>query len=477
MKTIQINKLDNVEVALTDDCTVAKGHKIALVDIEKGSNIIKYGCSIGYATADIKKGEHVHTHNVKTNLSENTDYSYKPQLTNIEKTTSKTFGGFVRDNGKVGIRNEIWIIPTVGCVNGVAEKLVKDNADLIKENVDGLYAFTHPFGCSQMGDDHETTKKLLASLVHHPNAAAVLVLGLGCENNTMEQFKEAVGEWNDDRVKFLVCQDVNDEFEVARNLLEELSGYANKFTREEVSADKLIIGMKCGGSDGLSGITANPVVGEFSDKMIAMGASTILTEVPEMFGAEEILFNRCKDEETYKKAVNMVENFKDYFISHNQVVYENPSPGNKAGGITTLEDKSCGCVQKGGVATVVDVIGYAERVKTKGLNLLSGPGNDLVSSTALTASGAHIILFTTGRGTPFGAPAPTVKISTNTALFEKKNNWIDFNAGEAVEGKTIAEVADDLVSYVIKLASGEAQTKTEINGYREISIFKDGVFL
>ena len=354
---------------------------------------------------------------------------------------------------------------------------MQENQHLVKGSIDGLYTFAHPYGCSQMGDDHAQTRKLLAALVRHPNAGGVLVLSLGCENLTQEQFKAELGEWDDRRVKFLVCQQVEDEFEAGAKLLEELADYAGQFKREELPASELVVGMKCGGSDGLSGITANPTVGRFSDRLVALGGSTVLTEVPEMFGAENILFSRCESEAVFDKAVRMVNRFKDYFVSHGQVVYENPSPGNKAGGITTLEDKSCGCVQKGGSAQVVDVLEYAEPVTKKGLNLLSGPGNDLVSATDLTAAGAHIILFTTGRGTPFGAPAPTVKISTNTALYEKKGNWIDFNAGSVAErARALTQAGDRLLDFVLETASGR-RTKAEERGAREIAIFKDGVTL
>ena len=493
MNSIKIHPLDNVVVALCDlkkgenidasedgikTCeAIVRGHKVALTDIAEGSSIIKYGNRIGIATDDIKPGSFVHVHNVKTTLSENCEYEYKAVIPELPKVESRTFKGYRRAGGKVGIRNEIWIIPTVGCVNKVAEKLARDNQNLVKGTVEGVYAYTHPYGCSQMGDDHETTKKLLAALVKHPNAGGVLVLSLGCENLTLEQFKEELGEWDEDRVKFLVCQDVEDEIEEGCKLLKELADYAGQFCRKEIDAGELIVGMKCGGSDGLSGITANPSVGRFSDRLISLGGSTVLTEVPEMFGAESILFNRCKDRATFDKAVRMVDNFKKYYTDHGQVIYENPSPGNKAGGITTLEDKSCGCVQKGGSAMVSDVLEYAEPVKTKGLSLLSGPGNDLVSATNLTAAGAHLILFTTGRGTPFGAPVPTVKISTNTALYEKKGNWIDFNAGTVAEGKeTLDEAGDRLLDYALKVASGQ-KTRQEEAGYREISILKDGVTL
>ena len=493
MKYIHIHPGDNVAVALeqigkgesviVDGFSVtalediARGHKIALTDIPEGSPVIKYGNTIALAKEAIRAGSWVHTHNARTELSEGADYVYNHKVYDLPAVAPKTFMGYRRPDGRAGIRNELWIIPIVGCVNGIAKQLVEENQDLVKGTVDGLYYFPHPFGCSQLGDDLAQTKKLLTALVRHPNAGGVLCLGLGCENLQLDMFKEALGTYDPDRVKFLICQDVEDELEAGRELLTQIASYAGRFQREELPASELVVGMKCGGSDGLSGITANPAVGRFSDRLIALGGSTVLTEVPEMFGAENILFSRCADRDVFDKAVKMVNDFKEYFVAHGQVVYENPSPGNKKGGITTLEDKSCGCVQKGGSAQIVDVLSYADPVTKKGLNILSGPGNDLVSSTDLTAAGANLILFTTGRGTPFGDPAPTVKISTNTALFEKKHDWIDFNAGTVADGsETLDEAGDRLLDYVLRVASGE-QTLAEKHGCREISIFKDGVVL
>ena len=486
---IQIHPKDTVAVALRpiakgtclDGITaledIPAGHKMALKPIAKAEDIIKYGVSIGHATDDVAPGAWVHIHNMATNLSSEIAYTYKPKAVSVQPHPATTFQGYRRKDGKVGIRNEIWIISAVGCVNDVAKALAVENQDLVRENIDGLYAFPHPYGCSQTGEDHACTRKLLASLAKHPNAGAVLVLHLGCENLTKEQFLEELGEFDPQRIHFLTCQEVEDEMEAGRDALEACAVYASQFCREEVPASELIVGMKCGGSDGLSGITANPVVGAFSDLLIAQGGSTVLTEVPEMFGAEGMLMDRCVDETVFQKAAKMLNGFKSYFLEHNEVVYENPSPGNKAGGITTLEEKSCGCVQKGGTAPIVDVIGYGDQVQKKGLHLLDGPGNDLVSATALTAAGAHLILFTTGRGTPFGAPAPTMKIATNTPLATKKSAWIDFNAGVVADGsKTIGEAAQDLVEQVLQVASGK-QTKAEEKGYREIAIFKGGITL
>lgn len=488
MKIIQINPSDNVAVALapvsagevlggiTAQGDIPQGHKIALADIARGDNVVKYGFPIGKAKIGIKAGEHVHTHNVQTSLSERIEYRYEPDFHDLPKAEEAYFEGYLRKDGSAGVRNEIWIIPTVGCVNSVAEKLAKDNAYLAAGSVDGIYAYTHPYGCSQLGDDHANTRKLLAALAKHPNAGGVLILSLGCENLTLSQFKAELGSWDDKRVKFLVCQECEDESEEGARLLGELASYAGSFKRQRISADKLIVGLKCGGSDGLSGITANPAAGVFSDLLISRGGTTILTEVPEMFGAETILMNRCRTKELFDKTVQMINGYKDYFTRHGQTVYENPSPGNKAGGITTLEDKSLGCVQKGGTAPVDGVLDYAQRVNSKGLNLMYGPGNDMVSTTNLAAAGAQIVIFTTGRGTPFGCPIPTVKVSTNNALHARKSNWIDFNAGMAAEGEALDKVGKMLFDKVLAVASGE-ETVSEKMGYRGIAIFKNGITL
>ena len=454
-----INKLDNVRVDLTS------GHKYALRDIRCGENVIKYGNPIGRATADIKCGEWVHTHNTSTNLSTSLQYEFSEDFKSAAVPCKEgTFLGYKREDGSVGVRNEIWIINTVGCVNKVAKRLAE---------LTGAYHFEHPYGCSQLGDDHRATQRILAGLVNHPNAAGVLVLGLGCENNNIEEFKKVLGNYNEKRVRFLNVQDVEDEIAQGIELINSLKDYRDSFVRVELPISALTVGLKCGGSDGLSGITANPLVGRFSDRLISYGGSCILTEVPEMFGAEHLLMERSASREVFDKNVRMINGFKDYFTSHGQTVYENPSPGNKAGGITTLEEKSLGCVQKGGTAKVVDVLDYGERVKEKGLSLLDGPGNDIVAITNLAAAGAQIILFTTGRGTPLGGPVPTVKISTNKDLAERKRNWIDFDASAVLDGK---DLDGELFEYVISVAEG-TETKNESNGYREIAIFKNGITL
>lgn len=476
--------IDNDSFTLLED--IPQGHKIALKDINEGENIIKYGYPIGRAKCPIKKARHVHIHNVKTNLSEQIEYSYDPNKAKALKEQWEKeneakddifINAYVRENNDIAIRNDIWIIPTVGCVNKIATTLEVWGEEKIKgTNIDKVLALTHPYGCSQMGDDHENTKKILANLVKHPHAGGVLVLGLGCENNTIDKFKEELNGYNSDRVKFLIAQESEDEIADAKKLLLELIDYASKSKREKVSISRLKIGMKCGGSDGLSGISANPLVGLVCDKLSAYKSSVILTEVPEMFGAEQVLMDRCVNKEVFNDCVDLINNFKQYYIDNNQVVYENPSPGNKAGGITTLEDKSLGCVQKGGKAPVEGVLNYGDLIKDSGLLLLNGPGNDIVSTTNMSASGVNLILFTTGRGTPLGSVVPTVKIATNHNLAVNKKNWIDFDASTMLT-QDKNEVRDQLISYIISLANGENKTKNEINNYNEIAIFKNGVTL
>lgn len=477
LRITQINPLDNVAVALTDMPNIAQGHKICLRDISKGEAVIKYGAPIGRATCNIKAGDHVHTHNLKTNLGAEVSYSYKPELKPMERRETSSILGFKRDYGKVGIRNEIWIVPAVGCVNGIAEQIARQAQRLIRGSIDGVYAFPHPYGCSQLGDDHESTRKALCGLIKHPNAGGVLVLGLGCENNTIDGMRSLIGDYDERRIKFLVCQDVEDEVNTGIEIIRELINAAADDARKEIPMSKLIVGLKCGGSDGLSGITANPLVGALSDLLIAEGCTAILSEVPEMFGAETILMNRCQNERVFDQTVALINDFKDYFIKHGQVVYENPSPGNKAGGITTLEEKSLGCTQKGGLSPVTDVLRYGQPVAKTGLNLLQAPGNDLVASTAEAISGAQLVLFTTGRGTPFGSPVPTVKISSNTQLYNKKRNWIDFDAGKLLNGADLNTEAQSLYQYIKALASGQRKTKTEQNDIRDIAIFKNGITL
>jgi len=489
-----ITEKDNVAVALKDVrkgeavevggvkitalSDIPTGHKIALKDIDTGEGIVKYGFSIGNAREKIFIGQHVHTHNVKTGLHDLMEYSYNPKNEDYKIFDGpETFKGYRRSSGKVGIRNELWIVPTVGCVNGVAELIIKKFIERVQPvGIDAIEAFNHNYGCSQLGDDHENTKTILADLVKHPNAGGVLVLGLGCENNVMEDFKIAVGDYDDKRTKFIVTQQVGNEIEEGIRALTSLYEEMKKDKREDVPVSELKVGLKCGGSDGFSGITANPLLGRFSDYIAAKGGTTILTEVPEMFGAETILMDRAENEEVFGKIIHLINDFKQYFIDNKQPIYENPSPGNKEGGISTLEDKSLGCTQKGGSSLVTDVLKYGEIAKKKGLNLLSAPGNDLVAATALGASGCHMVLFTTGRGTPFGSFVPTVKISSNSRIAELKPHWIDFNAGQMLDGKPSDEMTQEFINYVITVASGEL-VNNEKSGYREISIFKTGVTL
>ncbi len=483
------------EIILSED--IPQGHKFALSDMEKGESVIKYGSEVGIAVSLIRAGEWVHTHNMKTALDDTLSYTYNEGHTVLHAPFSagvlrpirhvkndspadlaekRYFKGYRRADGKAGVRNEIWIIPTVGCVNSVAAAVSKKACGMIKGSIETVCAFSHPYGCSQMGKDQDYTRQILADLVNHPNAGGVLVLGLGCENSNIEELKKYIGPYDEKRVKFLNAQDVEDEIEAGLSLVRELIDNAGSARREPVPFSELVIGLKCGGSDGLSGITANPAVGVCSDLLIAQGGTAILTEVPEMFGAETVLMNRCENRELFEKTFSMINDFKHYFKSHGQVVYENPSPGNKEGGISTLEDKSMGCIQKSGNAPVRGVLAYGEPVKENGLNLLNAPGNDLVASTALAASGAHIVLFTTGRGTPFASPVPTIKISSNSDLFRKKKGWIDFDCGAVAEGESLLAAGERLFDYVTAVASGE-KVRSERCGFRDMAIFKQGVTL
>ncbi|MDR2474741.1 MAG: altronate dehydratase family protein [Bacteroidales bacterium] len=494
IKFLKINPADNVAVALTDlhadeqleldgkmivlTSKIPAGHKFALTNIPEKTHIIKYGYPIGNARQDISQGDWVNEKTIRTNLSGLLDYSYHPQPVALNIPDRRlTFRGFRRTDGQAGIRNEIWIIPTVGCVNGTVNKLAETLCHETQgKNVDAIVAYTHNYGCSQLGDDHENTRKFLRNMAQHPNAGGVLFVGLGCENNQVSAFRELLGEYDDTRIKFIETQQAGDEHEEGMRLLREIYAIASKDVREDIPVSELKIGLKCGGSDGFSGITANPLLGVFSDFIIAQGGSAVLTEVPEMFGAETILMNRCENAAIFDKTVRLINDFKGYFMRNEQPVYENPSPGNKAGGISTLEEKSLGCTQKCGQSPVRDVLQYGDRLQTKGLNLLSAPGNDLVAASALASAGCHLTLFTTGRGTPFGTFVPTLKVSTNSSLWQRKPKWIDFNAGTIVENESLTDANERFINYVIRVASGEP-VNNEKNGFREIAIFKTGVTL
>ncbi|MCW3785300.1 UxaA family hydrolase [Plebeiibacterium sediminum] len=502
MKHLHIQPGDNVIVALEpvsagtsfefegNTITVAsdipQAHKIAIAPIKKGEQIKKYGSSIGVAQEDIEVGMHVHVHNIKTGLGDILEYCYEPVEPDVKVTLEeKFFEGYERANGEVGIRNELWIIPTVGCVNGVSESIAKKFTEKCMKSglffdeldyFDGIYTFPHNYGCSQMGDDHVNTRETLQNIARHPNAGAVLVVGLGCENNQVSAFRETLGEYDPSRIKFITTQDLKDEIISGVDVVSELFDAMKEDRRTKQPLSKLRLGLECGGSDGFSGITANPMLGRVSDYVIHYGGTSVLTEVPEMFGAETILMNRCETKEVFQKTVDMVNDFKNYYKRHNQVIYENPSPGNKNGGITTLEDKSLGCTMKAGNSKVKDVLKHTERIKTSGLNLISAPGNDLVATTTLGMCGCQMVLFTTGRGTPFGGFIPTIKVATNTQLAERKQNWIDFNAGRLVDGVSMDDLSKEFIDLLLEIASGK-KTKNEINGYREIAIFKSGVTL
>ena len=494
--TVTLNPNDNVSVALQDlplgsevdglvlTERIPVGHKFSLTEIVAGQPIIKYGMPIGRASEKIAPGEHVHQHNLETALDQVEFDTWKRPLDPPPPTPPDTFTGFERSSGRVAIRNEIWIVNTVACVNQTANRLADQaNQTLLNslENVDGFYAFPHPYGCSQLGDDLDATQQILAGLINHPHAAGVLILGLGCENNRLESQLNSVDPDKRANIVFFNTQQVQDELEEGMQALTDLGHLANQQARSAVASNRLILGMKCGGSDGFSGITANPLLGRLADRHTRMGGTVLLTEVPEMFGAEPLLLSRCATSEIHNDLATMVNDFKDYFRSHQQPISENPSPGNRDGGITTLEEKSLGCVQKGGTDSLIkQIVPYGETAQPGlgGIALINGPGNDGVSTTALTCGGANVVLFTTGRGTPLGGPVPTLKVSTNTDLQQRKPSWIDFNAGRLIDGNVNwDELTDELYELVLQIASGQARACNEINGYREIAIWKTGVTL
>lgn len=466
MNEIVINKKDNVCVTLTGKGDIPAGHKIALQDIEQGEFVIKYGEIIGRATIPIKQGEWVHTHNIKSHLDEEPTYVYEFSAQK-QPPQKETFMGYKRKWGRAGIRNEIYVIPTVGCVNNVCLRLVKDAQKFIEGSLDGIFALTHQFGCSQLGEDGQNIKTLLSSIALNPNATFVLIVGLGCENNSLDGVIDCLKPFNRDNIAYFNCQDVENEHEYGLKILKDFANKAKELKREEIDFSELCIGLKCGGSDGFSGLTANPLVGKITDRVVACGGSAILTEVPEMFGAEQLLMNKCKNTEVFERYKKMIVDFKNFYIKNGFPVYENPSPGNKKGGISTLEEKSLGCVQKAGESQIVDVLDYGEQVKERGVSALNAPGNDLIAATALGASGCQIVLFTTGRGTPFSTFVPTLKIATNDALSTKKSGWIDFNAFSMDE--------EGLFNLIKQTASGEYKCKSE--DVREIAFYKTGVTL
>ncbi len=502
-QAVRIHPLDNVAVAvqgltagekvsvegervtLTED--VPAGHKVALRALARGETVVKYGFPIGAATAPIAPGAWVHSHNLKTCLEGVLEYQYEPSsppgplsLRERGNVGTSTFMGYRRSNGRVGTRNEVWILNTVGCVNHAAERIAREGSALFHGPIDGVYNYAHPYGCGQLGDDLRNTQRVLAGLIRHPNAGGVLVLGLGCENNQMDALLQLAGDVEPERLRFFNSQDVTDEIDAGLEAVGQLVAAMADDRREECPASDLILGHKCGGSDGLSGITANPLLGRIADRLAGLGGGVILTEVPEMFGAERLLMSRAADAAVFGQIVALINDFKAYFIRHGQPIYENPSPGNVAGGLTTLEEKSLGAIQKGGQAPVTQVLRYGDAAATRagGLSLLESPGNDGVSSTALVASGATLLLFTTGRGTPLGFPVPTLKISSNTAIAEKKPHWIDVNAGALLDGAaTLDQLADDLFTLILDVASGRELANNEKHGYREIAIWKEGVTL
>ncbi len=460
-------------IVLLED--VKQAHKFAIHDMKAGELLHKYGNVIGRLKCDVKKGQWIHSDELGTALDEAPTYHYQKGKVTPKKESQRTWQGYLREDGRAGTRNDLFLIPTVGCVNLQLQTLREKFLELHPEMKGRVQIANHPYGCSQLGGDFENTASLLSGIAHNPNAGGVLVLGLGCENNRLSEFVKRLSDIPEKRLRYFNSQDYEDEIEHGLAMLEELYFNMKDDSRVTLPLSKLTLGLKCGGSDGFSGLTANPLLGLAADEIGACGGQVGLTEVPEMFGAEQDLMNRAKDEATYKKVVALIENFKAYYARNNQPCYENPSPGNKDGGITTLEEKSNGCVLKGGHLEVEDVLDYGERFHSPGLSLLNGPGNDIVASTNLLAAGATIICFTTGRGTPFSSIVPTLKLATNHKLASFKSNWIDFDC-QVVFEKGFEEAKEELLDLIVRVASGE-KSKGEEHGMAQIALFKTGVTL
>jgi len=489
---VRIDPADDVAVALRDIAAgeavdvdgarvtaadaVPRGHKLALHPRAAGEAVRRYGWPIGSATRPIAVGEHVHSHNLATNLKGEEPYERLAPATVPSPVPSPwRFDGYVRADGSVATRNQLWIVPTVGCVGRTAQRLAAAAAQRHAGRIDGALALAHPFGCSQLGDDLDRTAQVLASLACNPNAGGVLLLGLGCEENQLSALIERIPAERRDRLRVLGAQDSDDEMADGARLADELADAMAGDRRTSVGIEHLRVGLKCGGSDGFSGITANPLIGRIASHVTEAGGTAVLTEIPEIFGAERLLMARAADADTFDALVALVNRFKAYFLDHGEPISENPSPGNVAGGITTLEEKSLGAVQKGGRAVVADVLRYGERLRRPGLTVLEAPGNDAVSTTALAAAGATLTLFSTGRGTPLGSPVPTMKLATNSDLARRKHDWIDFDAGQALESGYEA-VTDALLARICAVASGEP-ARNEVHEERDIAIWKRGVTL
>ncbi len=472
----EIADIEGVPTVLRED--IPAGHKFALRHLERGEAVRRYGADIGIMSEPAQRGALVHSHNLATALIGEVAYARDTGDAAHAASTARSlpaWRGYRRADGRWATRNEIWLLPTVGCVAPLVEDIAREANALHAGKLDGIVGFGHPHGCSQLGDDLAGTRAALAGLCDNPNAGGVLLIGLGCESNQLDDLVALVPEGSRAKIRMMRAQEPGDEHERALELIAQLVEELAPLEREEAPAAALTVGLKCGGSDALSGLTANPLLGRFTDQLVASGGKAVLTEIPEIFGAERALFSRAVSREVFEAAGALLNRFKRYFLEQGQPVSENPSPGNIAGGITTLEEKSLGAVQKGGNAPLVDVLDYGAAAQVPGLTLLEAPGNDAVSSTALAAAGATLIVFTTGRGTPLGFPVPTVKVSSNSQLAQSKAGWIDFDAGRVL-GEGTGAVSEDFARRMIAIASGE-RTAAERSGQRVIALWKRGVTL
>ena len=488
--TIRLNPADDVVIArveLAAGTTLVKegnisvaarvpaGHKVAVRAVKRGEPVRRYNQIIGFATRDIQPGEHVHVHNMAMGDFDR-DYSFSSERKNTDYINPQaTFQGIVRADGRVATRNYIGLLTSVNCSATVARAVAyhfRNRLDAFP-NVDGVVALTHKSGCGMdsEGEAVELLRRTMAGYARHPNFYAVQLVGLGCESNQINGLLASQKLKRSERLGSYTIQEKGGTGKAVREgiaRIEALLPEANKVNRKAVPASHLVLGLQCGGSDGYSGISANPALGAAVDLLVRHGGTAILSETPEIYGAEHLLTRRAISKETGEKLIARIRWWEEYTRRNGNEMNNNPSPGNKAGGLTTILEKSLGAVAKGGTTNLVDVYEYAQAVQAKGFVYMDTPGFDPVSATGQVAGGANMICFTTGRGSAYGCkPAPSLKLATNTALFEHQEEDMDINCGTVIDGKeSVAQVGERFFRLILETASGK-KTKSELFGYGE----------
>jgi altronate hydrolase len=487
-RTLRLNADDNIIVAVDGlmpgatahsvavEARIPRGHKMAAVKIAKGEPIRKFGQIIGFASEDIAPGQHVHTHNCAY-AEFDRDYAYAQDATTeavLPVSEQATFEGFRRASGKVGTRNYIAILTSVNCSASVARFMAEEvnRSGILAEypNVDGVVSFVHGTGCGMAGygEGFEFLERTQWGYTGHPNIAASLIVGLGCEVFQIARMKQKYGFVEGDSLHTMTIQDSGGTRKTVENgvaRVREMLSLANQAKRETVPASELMVALQCGGSDGYSGITANPALGAAVDELVRHGGTGVLAETPEIYGAEHLLTRRAATPEIGRKLVDIIEWWREYTAKNNGSMDNNPSPGNKAGGLTTILEKSLGAAAKGGTTTLRGVYRYAEQVDAKGFCFMDSPGYDPVSVTGQVAGGCNVVTFTTGRGSAYGCkPAPSIKLATNSDMFARMSEDMDINCGDVLDGVSIEDKGKQIFKHILKVASGE-RSKSEQLGY------------